>query len=207
MNRNLMALAAASVLAIGSVYAADEPTTKPAPDYSNRILTPPAPATPKINGPRVYGERTGRPFLYTIPATGQRPITFTADGLPDGLKLDDKTGRITGKIDKSGEIKLTLHAKNERGETSQQFKIVIGDEIALTPPMGWNSWNCWAGAVDQDKVLRSARAMAKSGLINHGWSYINIDDTWQGKRDPQTHALQGNEKFPDMKGLCDEIHG
>jgi alpha-galactosidase len=48
--------------------------------------------------------------------------------------------------------------------------------------------------------------MAKSGLINHGWTYINIDDTWQGKRDPQTKGLQGNEKFPDMKGLCDEIH-
>src|SRR3954452_16123717 len=49
--------------------------------------------------------------------------------------------------------------------------------------------------------------MAKSGLVNHGSSYINIDDTWQGKRDPKTKALQGNEKFPDMKALCDEIHG
>ena len=42
--------------------------------------------------------------------------------------------------------------------------------------------------------------------MNHGWTYINIDDTWQGKRDPQTKALQGNKKFPDMKKLCDEIH-
>jgi alpha-galactosidase len=48
--------------------------------------------------------------------------------------------------------------------------------------------------------------MAHSGLVNHGWTYINIDDTWQGKRDPQTHSLQGNDKFPDMKKLCDEIH-
>ena len=49
--------------------------------------------------------------------------------------------------------------------------------------------------------------MVASGLINHGWTYINIDDTWQGQtRRAQTHALQGNDNFPDMKGLCDEIH-
>ena len=72
--------------------------------------------------------------------------------------------------------------------------------------MGWNSWNCWAGAVDQEKVLRSARAMVSSGLINHGWTYINIDDTWQGQRGGPYDGLQANEKFPDMKKLCDEIH-
>jgi alpha-galactosidase len=48
--------------------------------------------------------------------------------------------------------------------------------------------------------------MVSTGLINHGWTYINIDDTWQGKRGGEFNALQGNEKFPDMKGLCDEIH-
>ena len=45
------------------------------------------------------------------------------------------------------------------------LKIVIGDKIALTPPMGWNSWNCWAGSVDADKVLRAARAM-----VDPAWS-------------------------------------
>jgi alpha-galactosidase len=178
-------------------------TTQPT---GGKILTPPPPPSPRINGPRVYGERLGRPFLYTIPATGDRPMTFSADGLPAGLKLDASTGRITGSVAEASEHEVTLHAKNGNGDASAKFKIVIGDKIALTPPMGWNSWNCWASAVDQDKVLRSARAMAHSGLINHGWTYINIDDTWQGKRDPNTKALQGNEKFPNMKALCDEIH-
>lgn len=74
--------------------------------------------------------------------------------------------------------------------------------------MGWNSWNCWAAAVDQEKVLSSAHAMVSSGLINHGWTYINIDDAWQGTRDPQTHALQPDaKKFPDIKAMCEEIHG
>ncbi len=58
----------------------------------------------------------------------------------------------------------------------------------------------------QDKVLRSAKSMVNSGLANHGWSFINIDDTWQGKRGGPLNALQPNEKFPDMKKLCDDIH-
>ena len=48
--------------------------------------------------------------------------------------------------------------------------------------------------------------MVNSGLIDHGWTYINIDDAWQGKRGGEFHAIGGNEKFPDMKGLCDQIH-
>ena len=55
-------------------------------------------------------------------------------------------------------------------------------------------------------MLRSARAMVSSGLIDHGWTYVNIDDTWQGPRGGPFNAIQGNKKFPDMKGLCDEIH-
>src|SRR5262249_217307 len=85
--------------------------------------------------------------------------------------------------------------------------IIVGDEIALTPPMGWNSWNCWAAAVDQEKVLASAKTMVDKGLINHGWSYINIDDTWQGKRGGGVNGIMAKEKCPGMKGLCDQIHG
>ena len=208
-RRSMLTLACSVAVSLTSATFAAEATSsepKPAPDYSNRVLTPAAPATPRINGPRVYGERPGRPFVYTIPATGDRPMTFEVSGLPDGLKLDAKTGRISGSVEKAGTFKTTVKATNDKGSDEKPFEIVIGDKIALTPPMGWNSWNCWAGAVDQDKVLRSAKAMHDSGLINHGWTYINIDDTWQGKRDPKTHALQGNEKFPDMKGLCDQIH-
>jgi len=48
--------------------------------------------------------------------------------------------------------------------------------------------------------------MAASGLVQHGWTYVNIDDTWQGARTGPDHALQGNEKFPDLRKLADEIH-
>src|SRR5947199_5073786 len=119
------------------------------------ILTPPPPDSPRINGPGVYGERPGRPFLYRIPATGKRPITFAADTLPQGLTLDATTGEISGKIDNAGEFQTTLRAANNAGSNEKKFKIVIGDRVALTPPMGWNSWNCWAKDVDADKVLAS----------------------------------------------------
>ena len=126
-------------------------------------------------------------------------MTFGAQKLPPGLHVDPQTGRITGSVAKAGTYHALLTARNARGKNSKALQIIAGDKIALTPPMGWNSWNSWAWTVDQDKVLRSARALVKSGLTQHGWTYINIDDTWQGKPDPTTHALQPNEKFPDMK--------
>ena len=125
--------------------------------------------------------RPGSPFLYSIPATGDRPIEFSVEGLPAGLTVDAATGHIRGTLNDAGVYKVVLRAKNARGSAQKAFRIVIGEQICLTPPMGWNSWNCWAEAVDQDKVLRSARAMVNSGLIHHGWTYVNIDDTWQGR--------------------------
>ncbi len=190
--------------------AASAPSTASAPapvDLSSFILTPPPPLTPRIHGPKIFGVRPGHPFLYTIPATGQQPKIFSAKNLPNGLQLDSATGHITGTLDNPGEYHVTLAATNALGTTEKEFKIVVGDQIALTPPMGWNSWNCWASAVDQDKVLRSAKAMVASGLIDHGWTYINIDDKWQGKRGGPLNALQPNPtKFPDIKAMCDDIH-
>jgi len=170
-------------------------------------LTPPESPAPRINGPSIFGVRPDSTFLYTIPATGARPMRFSAGGLPEGLALDAGNGQITGKLKQTGVYQVILHAANDKGMAEKKFRIVVGDKIALTPPMGWNSWNCWADSVDQEKVLRSARAMVSSGLINHGWTYINIDDTWQGKRGGRFNAIQPNEKFPDMKSLCDQIHG
>lgn len=170
------------------------------------IRTPAAPRTPRINGPEIFGVRPQHPFLYHIPATGDRPMAFSADNLPDGLKLDSKTGNITGTLDKTGDYNVVFHAKNSLGTADKRFKIVVGETIDLTPAMGWNSWNHYAGKITQDIVLQNAKAMHDSGLIDHGWTYVNIDDTWQGKRGGQFHGLQGDEKFPDIKNLCDQIH-
>ncbi|HEU5078175.1 MAG TPA: putative Ig domain-containing protein [Opitutaceae bacterium] len=171
-----------------------------------KILTPPAPQTPRVNGPTVFGVRPNSPFQYQIPATGQRPMEFNVTGLPDGLSVDSRTGLIRGALVEPGEYVVTLHAKNALGTAEKSLRIRCGDTICLTPPMGWNSWNCWGASVSAEKVLRSAKAMIDSGLAQHGWTYINIDDGWQGKRTGPDHALQANEKFPDFKALCDQVH-
>ena len=185
---------------------------------SAQILTPTAPLSPRINGAKVFGVRPGYPVLYTVAATGIRPMIFSASGLPDGLSLDAQTGFITGSISKKGTFPVVLKAKNAKGIAIRNFKIIVGETIALTPPMGWNSWNAYAGQVSADKVKRAADAMVNSGLINYGWSYVNIDDYWENNhtktKDPK---LQGdfrdaegniipNGRFPDMKGLADYIH-
>jgi alpha-galactosidase len=202
----ICALAAASAFA---------DSVEPAAPY---ILTPAAPATPRINGASVFGVRPGSPFLFPIPATGERPMKFSAKHLPKGLILDPATGRITGVLKEAGQYVVTLRAQNTLGRAEKQFRIFCGDRIALTPPMGWNSWNCFAWAVSEERVKRAADAMVRSGLINHGWTYINVDDFWQNHRDSKDPTLRGefrtadgvivpNSRFPDMKGMADYIHG
>lgn len=80
------------------------------------------------------------------------------------------------------------------------------EKIALTPPMGWNSWNCYGATITQEKIMIQADAMVKNGLKNYGFKYINIDDGWQGERGGQYNAIQGNSKFPDIKALCGYVH-
>ena len=198
-------------------FSGERPETIPPPVEPAVILTPQPPATPRINGAKVFGVRPGAPVMFAISATGRRPISFAAENLPEGLKIDSKTGWITGTIKKRGEYIAFLSAKNNLGQDQRELKIVCGDKIALTPPMGWNSWNCFADKVDDAKVRSAADAMLQSGLIDHGWTYINIDDCWEIKPDSDDPMLQGaprdengminsNKKFPDMKALCDYIH-
>ena len=77
--------------------------------------------------------------------------------------------------------------------------------LAATPPMGWNSWNLFAGRVTDKDVRAAADAMVSSGMKDAGYIYVNIDDTWQGERDAQGN-IQANSKFPDMKALADYVH-
>ena len=77
--------------------------------------------------------------------------------------------------------------------------------IAATPPMGWNSWNHFAGRVTDADVRSAADTLVLTGMRDAGYTYVNVDDTWEGKRDAQG-VLHTNERFPDMKALGDYIH-
>ena len=173
---------------------------------SKHILTPPPSPEPRINGAKVFGVRPGNPFFFKVPATGTGPLNYAAEKLPEGLSIDSKTGVITGKVDQPGTHVVDLVVSNSLGTARRPFRIVVGEQICLTPPMGWNSWYECSEGVSAEKIKEVADAFVKSGLRDHGWTYINIDDCWQGDRDPKTKALMGNERFPDMKGLCDYVH-
>jgi len=171
------------------------------------ILTPvPTPAAlPRINGAEVYGVRPGAPFLYKIAATGQPPLSYSVAGLPAGLSLDANKGLITGSLAARGTYQVRVTVNNKNGVATRPLSIICGDKIGLTPALGWNSWNCWGLSVSDEKVRASAAAMAEK-LADHGWSYVNIDDGWEDKRDAAGNILPNN-KFPDMKALADNIHG
>jgi alpha-galactosidase len=80
-----------------------------------------------------------------------------------------------------------------------------GNDLAARPPMGWNSWNHFREKVDDAAVRAQAEAMVSSGMRDAGYTYINIDDTWEGVRDSKGN-IQTNSKFPDMKALADFVH-
>ncbi len=169
------------------------------------LLTPAVAAKPRITGPAVFGARTGRPFQYKIPATGQKPLQYGVASLPAGLQLDANSGIITGTASTNGSYKVKLTVKNKVGTDTKDFTIVIGDRIGLTPALGWNSWNAWGLSVSDEKVRISAKAMADH-LSDHGWTYINIDDGWEAAQRAASGEIVPNEKFPDMRKLSDYVH-
>lgn len=193
------------------------PDTMLPPREPVEILTPRPSPRPRVNGPRVFGARPSHPFLYRIPATGDRPMTFAAKGLPKGLTLDRNTGIITGTVENLGEYKVTLEARNHLGSATRPFRIVVGDTLALTPPMGWNSWYVLLDRVNDTDVRNAADAMIRSGMADHGYSYVNIDDCWavkpgsdnpefQGEERDAQGRINSNKRFPDMKALTEYIH-
>ncbi len=188
-----------------------------APREDPVILTPKPAPFPRLNNPTVYGCRPGNPFLYRIPATGERPIEFAADHLPEGITLDKESGILRGTAPPRGEYKVTLRAVNGRGRASKEFRIVSGDKLALTPYMGWNHWYTHYSRISDAVMRKAADAMISSGMADAGYDYVCIDDCWM--RSPgTTDTLRGgpvrdeqgmilpNARFPDMKALTDFIH-
>jgi len=84
----------------------------------------------------------------------------------------------------------------------------LDDGLALTPPMGWNSWNKFGGNIDQWKIMGMADAMVDSGMKDAGYEYINIDDNWMtDTRDANGDLVPDPVRFPDgIKGVADYVH-
>ncbi|MBI4975961.1 MAG: hypothetical protein HZC28_00670 [Spirochaetes bacterium] len=183
------------------------PISYDATTHGKEILTPAASDVPQINGATVFGVRPGKPVFYRIASSGQKPITYDAEGLPPGMSVDRSTGWITGRAPETpGDHEIILHAANSKGAASRTLTLKTGNTVCLTPPMGWNSWYVQSEGVSEQAIRDMAGAMEEKGLDQFGWTYINIDDCWMGERDPETKAIQANSKFSDMKALSEFVN-
>ncbi|UKJ08277.1 glycoside hydrolase family 27 protein [Solitalea lacus] len=178
------------------------------------ILTPKATELPKINGPRLYGARPGKEFIYPVPVSGRRPMQIMAKGLPKGVRIDKISGVITGTVLKLGNYKIVLSAKNSLGEVTKEFTLVIGDQLALTPPMGWSSWYSFGRTVTQEKISKTAQLIKDRGLQHYGWNIIEIDDPWTNQPDQidsvwnKLSVKEGNVyDYYERSGTLPEISG
>lgn len=81
------------------------------------------------------------------------------------------------------------------------------DRLAPTPPMGWMTWNMYAGNINEQLIKQVADVMAAEGYLEAGYQYIFIDDLWQGGRDKFNNIVPDPEKFPSgIKALADYVH-
>ncbi len=170
------------------------------------LLTPPDAPTPALHGARVRGARPGTPLHHRVAATGSAPLRFEAQGLPAGLVLDASSGIITGTVPAAGRYPVQLTVSNTLGNATRVWTLVAGDQLALTPPMGWNSWNALGANVSDTQVRAAAHALVDQGLAAKGWTSVQVDDGWQASVRKADGTLPGNERFPDMAMLGNFLH-
>src|SRR5215831_16404432 len=177
----------------------------------------------KQDGQKITGTIRVTQFFYKISESTGGPDGFTITGSMMDGKSERKVqyeGKLAGdQLQISTRRRPTdpptqmTAVRAPAGEGAMPARIappalhkVPDNGLARTPPMGWNSWNKFAGRVDDATVRSIADAMASNGMKEAGYQYINIDDTWEGERDPKGN-IQTNKKFPNMKALADYVHG
>ncbi len=155
-------------------------------------------------------ESTGGPESFTLIASmmdgkSERRVQYEGKLVGDELKLatrrrpDLPLTEMIAKRAPAGEGALPA-----RIEPPARHQVAYNN-LAKTPPMGWNSWNKFAGRVDDATVRAIADAMSSNGMREAGYTYVNIDDTWEAGRNDKGE-IQTNKKFPDMKALADYVH-
>jgi alpha-galactosidase len=176
----------------------------------------------KQAGSTITGSIRVTQFYYLITESTGGPDSFTLTGsMKDGKTV--RTVKYEGRLVGDELHVLTRRRPEDKPPEMIARRVPVGEgalpaRIALpalhkvpdnglvrTPPMGWNSWNKFAGRVDDATVRAIADAMASNGMKAAGYRYINIDDTWEGGRDAQGNILT-NKKFPNMKALADYVH-
>lgn len=178
------------------------------------ISMAPAPATPRLQPPHLVGATPGTPFLFSVPATGAAPLTYSATGLPAGLVLDATSGIISGTTPPAGSYPVAVTVMNGSGSASATLTITAGDTLALTPPMGWNSYDSYGGNVNEAQFLANAQAL-KTTLAPFGWNTAVIDFHWYDAEDatdangrwmPSLSHFPSSKDGAGFKPIADKVH-
>ena len=104
-------------------------------------------------------------------------------------------------------VALSTVGSQAAAETTQEVVNKAPNGLALTPPMGWNSWNKFACDVNEQTVRATADAMVAVGMRDAGYQYVVIDDCWHGPRDANGFITADTQKFPSgIKALADYVH-
>ena len=91
--------------------------------------------------------------------------------------------------------------------TSLHMTATNRDSLALTPPMGFMTWNKYKEDINEQLIRQIADKMAADGYAEAGYKYIFIDDAWQGGRDKRNNIIPDPTKFPSgIKALADYVH-
>lgn len=165
-------------------------------------------AQPIFHGAQTIGNHPHSFFLHTVAASGEKPIKFSAKGLPSSLRIEPSAGIIKGIAPAAGIYEVEITATDKNGATLQKIEIHIGEKLALSPPMGWNSWNVFTSDIDEKTVMEIADAMVSSGMRDAGYEYINIDDFWHAdEREADGRPKADEKRFPrGIKFLSDYVH-
>jgi hypothetical protein len=158
-------------------------------------------AAPQFHGAYVVGVRPNTPLIHSLSVTGKRPLSFAVRRMPKGLALDPETGIITGSLAAPGEYKFTATARNSAGRTSAEIKIICGDTLALTPPMGWNSYDAFGDSVRESEVLANATWL-KEHLQPIGWDTVVVDFRWYDSKADGVRAQNPEGVTLDEFGRC-----
>lgn len=173
--------------------------------YTQIATAKPFEGAPRINLPDLFGASPKKPVILRVPVTGERPIKYVAVGLPTGLVLEN--GIVTGKAECEGEYTVTFTAENAHGKAEKKVTFEIKENaVLLTPLLGFTSWNAYDSDVSQENIEKVADRMVETGIAEYGYSYVNCDSGWQKEYGGKHDAIMPNEKFPDMKKMCDKIH-
>jgi alpha-galactosidase len=180
---------------------------------------------PRFNGALVVGVWPATPFMYSLAVSGARPMKFAVRNLPPGLRFDAGSGIVSGSVQKPGDYRFEAHAENSAGKAAAEIRVNCGDRLAMTPPMGWNSYDAYGDSVLESEVLANA-AWLKEHLHPFGWDTVVVDFRWYDSKadgirvqnpegvtiDEYGRCIPPANRFPSaangagFKPLADRIH-